>query len=144
VGADVTDDEGRFSFDGETGVAYRLLVSNLPTGLVAPDVFGRSPEFVLEAGSDVNLAVGLVPASVAAVPAPDSADAAAGGPGASTVTTRLLAEPSASSLAPVPDDGSPFAGWLVVMLATLIGVSVLAGSLRPGRSGFAPSVPRLA
>lgn len=144
VGADVTDDEGRFSFDGETGVAYRLLVSNLPTGLVAPDVFGRSPEFVLEAGSDVNLAVGLVPASAAAVPAPDSADAAAGGPGPSTVTTRLLAEPSASSLAPVPDDGSPFAGWLVVMLATLIGVSVLAGSLRPGRSGFAPSVPRLA
>jgi hypothetical protein len=30
------------------------------------------------------------------------------------------------------------------MLATLIGVSVLAGSLRPGRSGFAPAVPRVA
>ena len=146
VGADQTDDEGRFSFTGETGVAYRLVVSNLPTGLIAPDVFGRSPEFVLQTGTDVNLAIGLVPAGVAAVAAVDggSGDAGVSGAGGSTVTTRLLAEPEASALAPTSDDGSPFAGWLVVMLATLIGVSVLAGSLRPGRSSFAPSVPRLA
>jgi len=143
VGADVTDDEGRFSFAGEAGVAYRLVVSNLPTGLVTTDVFGRSSEFVLQAGSDVNLAVALVPASLAAVPTVDGA-AGAAGLGGPTVTTRLLAEPAASSLAPTPDDGSPIVGWLVVMLATLIGVSVLAGSLRPGRSGFAPSVPRVA
>ncbi len=143
VGADVTDDEGRFSFDGETGVAYRLVVSNLPTGLVAPDVFGRSPEFVLQAGGDVNLAVGLVPAGSAAIAGVDQVPGAAG-LGGQTVTTRLLAEPAAASLAPTPDGGSPMAGWLVVMLATLIGVSVLAGSLRPGRNSFAPSVPRIA
>lgn len=157
VGADVTDDEGRFSFVGEAGVTYRLVVSNLPAGLVAPDVFGRSAEFVLQSGSDVNLAVGLTPSSAtssAVVPAVGASgvfgvsgaggNGGIGGIGGTAVTTRLLAEPTASSLAPTPDGGSPVAGWLVVMLATLIGVSVLAGSLRPGRSGFAPSVPRLA
>ena len=56
------------------------------------------------------------------------------GAGGSTVTTRLLAEPEASALAPTSDDGSPFAGWLVVMLATLIGVSVLAGLLLMGQT----------
>jgi SdrD B-like domain/Glycosyl transferase family group 2 len=142
IGADVTDDEGRFAFEGRAAVPYQLIVSNLPAGLVAPDVFGRSAEFVLETGTDVNLAIGLLSASP--LQAGGGPVTISGDDGPGTTTVRLLAEPTASALAPTPDDGSPFAGWLVVMLATLIGVSVLAGSLRPGRNGFAPSVPRVA
>ena len=157
VGSQRTDDDGGFSFEGTARVAYRLAVSNLPSGLVAPDMFGMSPAFELVEGGDINLAIGLRPATstdatstdaistdVPTAAAGDSGtvgDATTGGTGSTTV--RLLAQPSSSSLASEPAESSPFAGWLVVIFATLIGVSVLAGSLRPGRNSFAPSVPRL-
>ncbi len=140
----VTDDDGGFAFEGEAGMGYQLVVSNLPAGLVAPDVFGRSRMFVLDEGTDVNLAIGLRPAvsAEATISVPGSAgDGITGGSGSPAV--RLLAQPASSSLGNAPTDRLPVAGWLVVMLATLIGVSVLAGSLRPGRNSFAPSVPRL-
>ncbi len=149
VGSDTTDADGGFSLDGWAGVPYRLLVSNLPTGLVAPDVFGRSREFELAEGTDVNLSIGLRPSTpTASAPTEPSAAGVAASAGVDptggqTTTVRLLAQPAASWLATTPADRSPLAGWLVVMLATLIGVSVLAGSLRPGRNSFAPSVPRM-
>ncbi len=150
IGSDTTDADGGFSLDGWAGVPYRLLVSNLPTGLVAPDVFGRSREFELAEGTDVNLCIGLRPSiSRAIAPTGSSAGGVAASAagvdptGGQTTTVRLLAQPAASLLATTPADRSPLAGWLVVMLATLIGVSVLAGSLRPGRNSFAPSVPRM-
>lgn len=149
IGSDTTDADGGFSLDGWAGVPYRLAVSNLPTGLVTPDVFGRSPEFELAEGTDVNLSIGLRPSiSTTAAPTESSpagvaTSAGVDRTGGQTTTVRLLAQPAASWLATTPADRSPLAGWLVVMLATLIGVSVLAGSLRPGRNSFAPSVPRM-
>jgi hypothetical protein len=53
--------------------------------------------------------------------------------------------PSADAVRSVPTGPAPVGAWMVVLLATLIGVSVLAGSLRPShRSVFAPAVPRAA
>ncbi|MEZ5223090.1 MAG: glycosyltransferase family 2 protein [Ilumatobacteraceae bacterium] len=148
-GADVSDADGRFSIPADAGRAYRLVVSNLPAGYLAPEVFGRSDVFVLDAGSDVDLSVGLRPPTTdAATPGPGSsgastalvvADGDAGevGPAITAPPARLLEAPAGNEVGDAPS--SPGMGsWLVVVLATLIGVSVLAGSLRPARPAVRP------
>ena len=154
IGSTVTDDEGVFRFDGVAGLTYRLAVSNLPDGFVPPDVLGRTAPFVLGIGTDVHLAIGLLPTSGGSTadgalgasggvrPAGDDTIGAAGAIGADDrtdageVSARLFVAPPPGSLLGAAGDGSPLGSWIVVMLATLIGVSVLAGSLRPGRSSI--------
>ena len=151
-GVDVSDADGRFTIEAEAGRAYRLVVSNLPSGHLAPEVFGRTEMFVLDAGSDVDLSIGLrVAATSPSSGAPGApgtaptlvADAGTGdvgdevGPVIVAAPARLLAAPAASEVGDAPS--SPGMGsWLVVVLATLIGVSVLAGSLRPARPAVRP------
>ncbi|MFN8024191.1 MAG: SdrD B-like domain-containing protein [Acidimicrobiales bacterium] len=148
-GTDVTDDAGRFTIAAEAGRTYRLAVTNLPAGLATPsllDVLGRSRSFVLEPGTDVDLAIGLPPidaagASEATDPA-GSTGQLVSSDGDAVAGTRLLAAPSDDAVVATGSHQVPVGAWLVVVLATLIGVSVLAGSLRPHRSTFAPTVPR--
>lgn len=162
VASAVTDDEGVFRFEGAADTPYRLAVSNLPTGLVAPDVLGRTDEFVLPAGGDVDLSVGLVPAvasdaadvtdaidvidvtaqsggengSVADPVVPASGSASGSASGTASSTQRWFVAPPDGSVAVGGSGGSPLGSWVVVLLGTLIGVSVLAGSVR-GSSGGA-------
>ena len=166
-GADVSDADGHFSIPADAGRAYRLVVSNLPAGYLAPEVFGRSDVFVLEAGSDVDLSIGLRPPTADAAtpgagsPGAGSPGAGSSGAGSSGVSTalvaadgadggtdevgpviaappaRLLAAPAANEVGDAPSSPG-MASWLVVVLATLIGVSVLAGSLRPSRPAVRP------
>lgn len=146
AGRDVTDGDGLFGIDAVAGEVYRLVVSNLPDGLLARDVFGRSDEFSIDAGTDIDLALGLVPAAAPGsgdAPAPDAGDATLVANGTSSDSVRVLAAPPAQLVRDAPAGDAPVGAWLVVLLATVIGVSVLAGSLRPSRgSVFAPSVPR--
>ena len=73
------------------GQIARVFATNLPDGWVTTDVLGRSAPFALVAGTDVNLAVGLVP--VDAIRTTSAAlgpiDAAGGDDGA-----RLVIAPS--------------------------------------------------
>ena len=62
---------------------------------------------------------------------------------AAAASTRWLDAPADGAVAEAGPNRVPVGAWLVVVLATLIGVSVLAGSLRPHRTSFAPSVPRV-
>ena len=154
VDSTTSDSDGGFRFDAIAGSPYRLAVSNLPDGLVPPDVLGRTATFVLDVGTDVNLSIGLQPRSdlstVALVEA--AADNVTSGASAGVgsadsnamASVRVFVAPPAGSLSGAPTDDSPLGSWIVVMLATLIGMSVLAGSLRPGRSSFAPTVARVA
>lgn len=154
VGNDVTDRDGRFRIDADAGDGYRLVATNLPTGLSTRDVFGRSREFSLEAGTDSDLSIGLLSADGAAAAAtPGGGDAgtgtelvgvdSTGTTGTAGPTVRLLAAPADGQVGATSSGGAPVGAWLVVVLATVIGVSVMAGSLRPSRSSaFAPSVPR--
>ena len=118
--------DGSFSFEVNAG-SYRLGVSNLPAGYSAgPAVtgpFGRTAAFDATATGDVDLSIGLVP--TVAVEAPND--------GAAEVPTRLMAEPLPSETAPADTTGSNLPGLLVVLFASIIGFSVVAGSLRPGR-----------
>jgi hypothetical protein len=160
-GSDVSGPDGSFRIEALSGRTHRLVATNLPDGWVTPDVLGRSAPFVLVTGTDVNLAVGLVPVDAArtSFPAlgpldatgdgaggrlvvapdgsggPDGSGAAVvgGAPGSEVVAPRLLAEPTDAALGSEGRGGSPVWTWVVVALGTLIGLSVLAGSLRPRR-----------
>lgn len=147
-GSDVTDADGRYTIAGLPGRTYRIAVSNLPAGLATPaglDVLGRSRAFVLEPGADIDLAIGLAPASATAAVGSDAGDGTqlVSTDDAAVASTRWLDAPADDAVAEAGSNRVPVGAWLVVVLATLIGVSVLAGSLRPHRTSFAPSVPRV-
>lgn len=131
-----TDTDGRFAFADLPEGEYRIGVSNLPAGFVATGVSGLTAPFVVGADASPSLAIGLRPARAVAVEIDDELaailddDVAPSG----EQLTRLLPSPAVGDLAPDPIDGSPAAALVVVLLATLMGLSVLAGSVRPGRS----------
>ncbi len=127
----VTSSDGRFAFTNLPEGDYRLGVSNLPVGWVASGVLGMTASFSVTADSPPNLAVGLRPASKV-VPASDD-QASGGAPGTGPEQRRLLPRPDADQLAATPADGSMAAALAVVLLAALMGMSVVAGSVRPGR-----------
>jgi SdrD B-like domain/Glycosyltransferase like family 2 len=123
--------DGLFSFEGVAEGRYHLGVTDLPSGYTTGDLaagpFGRTEVFEADASGDVNLAIGLQPtvatASGSAVAAPVAADA----------PFRLLERPEASETAERQPPRSTLPGLVVVLLASIIGFSVVAGSLRPRR-----------
>jgi hypothetical protein len=125
VGTVVTGSDGGYHFEGLADGDYRLVVSNLPAGYLATDTFGRTSLFPVAAGSDIDLSLGLHPA---------------GQLSAAEITGAALAAPS-QLLAPPPPatlrgggDRSPIGlGLAVVVLAALLGASVVLGSVRPQR-----------
>jgi SdrD B-like domain len=138
-GTATTSVDGHYAFTNMPVGDYRISVSNLPNGMVSTSVLGVTDAFRVETGAEQNLAIGLRPARTAppasAVPDALGGDEPLGGaPGAVPEQLRLLPNPATAQLATVPYDDSPAAALLVVLLATLMGLSVVAGSVRPGRS----------
>ena len=135
VGSTTTAADGSFTFADVDEGTYRLGVSNLPSGygsgpaVVGP--LGRTAAFEVVADGDVNLAIGLVPAVSSAGAAGASPVVDDGVP--SEVPIRVLERPRAFETAEREVPRSPLAGLVVVLLASIIGFSVVAGSLRPGR-----------
>jgi hypothetical protein len=127
----VTSVDGRFAFTGLPEGDYRLGVSNLPAGWVASGVLGMTAPFSATAGSPPNLAIGLRPATRVVSQSDDRASG--GAPAQGPEQVRLLPRPAPDQLAATPDDGSMAAALLVVLLAAVMGLSVVAGSVRPGR-----------
>ncbi|MEZ5249796.1 MAG: hypothetical protein R2713_11465 [Ilumatobacteraceae bacterium] len=144
-GADVSDADGSLDPGRRRSCLQNLVVSNLPAGYLAPEVFGRSDVFVLGAGSDDR------PVGRGCI-GHRHRDARSGSSGASTAL--VVADGDASEVGPAITAArshsrrppgtrwgcaveSGMGSWLVVVLATLIGVSVLAGSLRPAAGGAA-------
>lgn len=126
VGTVVTDADGTYHFDGLADGQYRLVVSNLPTGYLATDTFGRTTLFPVAAGTDIDLSLGLHPAALTT--AEELIGAALAAP------SQLLAPPPATSLRGGGSDRSPMGlGLAVVVLAALLGASVVLGSVRPQR-----------
>ena len=141
-----TDADGRYVFADLPEGEYRIGVSNLPDGLVTSGVSGLTAPFVVSDGSAPGLAVGLRPARAVVIEIGDQTDAQSDDQMGDVVQTadqpaRLLPNPESHQLAPMPAEGSPAAALVVVLLATLMGLSVVAGSVRPGRS--VPATRRL-
>lgn len=126
VGTVLTGADGTYRFAGLPDGDYRLEVSNLPTGFLAADVFGRTALFPVSAGTDIDLSLGIHPAAQLTF-----AELA----GAVATPTQLLAPPAPNQLR--GDGGterSPVGLALaVVALAALLGASVVLGSVRPQR-----------
>jgi hypothetical protein len=142
-GTVVTSADGHYSFQDLPEGQYRIGVSNLPIGMVASGVLGLTAPFAVGSAGAPNLAIGLRPAPVV-VPDHDPAGArspSGGAPGAVPDQVRLLPRPDRDQLAPMPDGSSPAAALVVVMLAALMGVSVIAGSVRPGRGAVTRRLP---
>jgi hypothetical protein len=118
----LTDTQGRFQFLAVPEGRYRLAVSNLSEpGVVSSDPTGVGPSFVAAAGTDTDLSIGLRPAG--------SAPAAAAGAG-----TTLPFPPAAAVAADGGGgSGSNVGALLLVLLAALIGLSVVLGSVSPIR-----------
>jgi hypothetical protein len=126
VGTVVTDTDGIYHFDGLADGQYRLVVSNLPTGYLATDTFGRTTLFPVAAGTDIDLSLGLHPAAL--ITAEELVGAALASP------SQLLAPPPPTSLRGGGPDRSPVGlGLALVVLASLLGASVVLGSVRPQR-----------
>ncbi|MBI5090296.1 MAG: carboxypeptidase regulatory-like domain-containing protein, partial [Actinobacteria bacterium] len=130
-----TSAEGRYEFSGVPEGEYRIGVSNLPEGMVTTGVLGLTAPFTVTADSTPGLAIGLRPAPRVVPRAGGADDADGGAPGAVPSEQRLLPQPSADQLAPTTED-SPAASLAVVLLASLMGLSVVAGSVRPGRAAI--------
>jgi hypothetical protein len=107
--------------------------------MVASGVLGLTAPFAVTARSAPALAIGLRPAPrpqpEPAVDDPADDGAEGGAPGAVPAEVRLLPQPQTDQLAPI-DDESPAASLAVVLLASLMGLSVVAGSVRPGRAAI--------
>jgi hypothetical protein len=128
-----TSGDGRYEFSGVPAGEYRIGVSNLPDGMVTSGVLGLTAPFIVTADSAPGLAIGLRPAPRVVAAPDDDREVEGGAPGAVPSEQRLLPQPRPDELAPVGDD-SPAASLAVVLLASLMGLSVLAGSVRPGRA----------
>ncbi|MGE0000353.1 MAG: SdrD B-like domain-containing protein, partial [Ilumatobacteraceae bacterium] len=130
-----TSTDGRYEFSDVPVGEYRIGVSNLPDGMVTSGVLGLTAPFTVSADDVPGLAIGLRPAP-RIEPDPVGVDGVEGGaPGAVPAEQRLLPQPQPDQLAPV-DQESPAASLAVVLLASLMGLSVLAGSVRPGRAAI--------
>lgn len=140
VATSITDADGLFSFTGLPEGRYHIGVSNLPDGYVpdpsSANPFGQTNTFDSHATGDVNLAIGLVGASAPVERGSDNLTGQQAGP-PKAVSTRLLAQPTSAETAPLRSSNSTLPGLVVVLLASIIGFSVVAGSLRP--SGTAPA-----
>ncbi|MCU1360318.1 MAG: conserved repeat domain protein, partial [Ilumatobacteraceae bacterium] len=139
-GIGTTSATGRYSFEGLPVGRYRIGVSNLPSGMVASGVLGMTAPFVVSADVTPNLAIGLRPAPP--IVADDQTSDSTGGAKSAADEHRLLPKPAGDQLARSADDGSAAAALIVIMLAALMGVSVVAGSVRPGRAPGRGSVIR--
>ena len=120
-----TDAQGRFQFLAVPEGRYRLAVSNLSEpGVVPSDPTGVGPSFVVAAGIDTGPSIGLRPAG--------SAPAATADAG-----TDLPSPPPAAVAVDGGGGGSGsgtnVAALLLVLLAALIGLSVVLGSVSPIR-----------
>jgi hypothetical protein len=121
-GTTLTDAQGRFQFLAVPEGRYRLAVSNLSEpGIVPPDPTGVGPSFVAAAGADSDLSIGLRPAGSAAISA--------------GTTESVLPSPPATAVSPANGggSGSNVGALLLVLLAALIGLSVVLGSVSPIR-----------
>jgi hypothetical protein len=155
AGSGATSSHGSYGFTDLPSSRYRLGVSNLPNGLVATGVLGMTELFDVGDGVSPDLAIGLRPAAQVTIdqhthvavldrsattdspadqPPAAQAPAITPRPGSVAEQKRLLPVPRPDQLASEPDDRSPAAALVVVLLATLMGLSVVAGSVRPGKA----------
>jgi cellulose synthase (UDP-forming) len=128
---------GAFAFAAVPNGIYRLGVSNLPAGYSAGAAvtgpLGRTPSFEATASSDIDHAIGLVPIVAPAVISTSGVGASTKHVAAEAAPTRILERPQAMETTPRNSNRSTLPALLVVLLASIIGFSVVAGSLRPGR-----------
>lgn len=125
-GTTLSDAQGRFQFLAVPEGRYRLAVSNLSEpGVVPSDPIGVGPSFMAVAGTDTGVSIGLRPAGSAAT--------------AATGAETVLPSPPAAAVAPdgaytsPGTSGSNVGALLLVLLAALIGLSVVIGSVNPIR-----------
>jgi hypothetical protein len=132
-----TGPTGAFAFAAVPDGVYRLGVSNLPSGYTAGAAvtgpLGQTASFEATASSDIDHAIGLVPIVTPAISATSALATSAKLLSPETTPTRILERPLAMETSPRDNERSTLPALLVVLLASIIGFSVVAGSLRPGR-----------
>jgi hypothetical protein len=121
-----TDAQGRFQFLAVPEGRYRLAVSNLSEpGVVPSDPTGVGPSFVVAAGTDTGPSIGLRPAVSAPAATADAGTDLPSPPPAAVAVDGGGGGGSGS--------GTNVAALLLVLLAALIGLSVVLGSVSPIR-----------
>ncbi|MEX0848496.1 MAG: SdrD B-like domain-containing protein, partial [Ilumatobacteraceae bacterium] len=125
----LSDADGRFQFLAVPDGRYRLAVSNVPPNAVPPTPSGLGPSFVVLAGTDSDLAIGLRPTAVAVAEAAETGSSQSAFPAPAVIDVA----PEAGGDAGGGGGGSNLGALLVVLLAALIGLSVVLGSVNPIR-----------
>jgi hypothetical protein len=120
-----TDWAGRFEFAALPVGDYAVAISDLPSGLVAADVLGRSTVFHLDTGTDPGTgSAGTEVPGLALVDTSarfESDDSTAGG------VVRWLPAVRSADLAPDQRSEQPAVRWLVPLMTLLLAVPLLAG-----------------
>jgi hypothetical protein len=118
-----TDWAGRFEFAALPAGDYAIAISDLPSGLVAADVLGRSTVFHLDPGTGTGSAAAEVPGlALVATSAVRGADS---GPAGGVV--RWLPAVRSADLAPDQRSEQPAVRWLVPLMTLLLAMPLLAG-----------------
>jgi hypothetical protein len=114
-----TDWAGRFEFAALPPGDYLVAISDLPSGLVAADVLGRSTVFHLGTGSVATEVPGLALVATSSRFASDTSPA--GG------VVRWLPAVRSADLAPDQRSEQPAVRWLVPLMTLLLAMPLLAG-----------------
>jgi len=126
-----TDWAGRFEFAALPPGDYLVAISDLPSGLVAADVLGRSTVFHLDTDTDTDTGTGTGAGSVAtevpglALVATSSRFASDTSPAGGVV--RWLPAVRSADLAPDQRSEQPAVRWLVPLMTLVLAMPLLAG-----------------
>ena len=120
-----TDWAGRFEFAALPPGDYAVAVSDLPSGLVAADVLGRSTVFHLDTRSDTG--AGSAETEVPGLALVDASAQIAGDRSPAGGVVRWLPAVRSADLAPDQRSEQPAVRWLVPLMTLLLATPLLAG-----------------
>ena len=120
-----TDWAGRFEFAALPPGDYAVAVSDLPSGLVAADVLGRSTVFHLDIQSGTG--AGSAETEVPGLALVDASVQSAGDRSPAGGVVRWLPAVRSADLAPDQRSEQPAVRWLVPLMTLLLATPLLAG-----------------
>jgi hypothetical protein len=120
-----TDWAGRFEFAALPAGDYVVAISDLPSGLVAADVLGRSTVFHLDTGTDPG--TGSASTEVPGLALVDTSSQFASDTSPAGGVVRWLPAVRSADLAPDQRSEQPAVRWLVPVMTLLLAMPLLAG-----------------
>jgi hypothetical protein len=122
-----TDWAGRFEFAALPAGDYAVAISDLPSGLVAADVLGRSTVFHLDPGTGTGTGTGSVATEVPGLALVDTSARFASDNSPAGGVVRWLPAVRSADLAADQRSEQPAVRWLVPLMTLLLAMPLLAG-----------------